>query len=243
MNQSTHKKPHANRTEKRLLWVKKFIILSHSVVPLIHTLSHTHFEYIFIRCCYSMGYSSVCYTAHLYGHKLLKCCIPFSLNKHKEIRQTHSQWDASMLRVITTITIIIITKIEKKQREKQGDLKTRSYISSDAKCVPVSRKKRSLMEKRWNRWISYFHLLVKCLYWCMYSLSDVITTPKKRWRENSKSNGTDKKWANSKSLALSPLISFSIFHFLPGVYSLVNRIECVWVFLVYLICTECSKGN
>lgn len=143
MNQSTHKKPHANRTEKRLLWVRKFIILSHSVVPLIHTLSHTHFEYIFIRCCYSMSYSSVCYTAHLYGHKLLKCCIPFSLNKHKEIRQTHSQWDASMLRVITTITIIIITKIEKKQREKTGRFENKIvYFVWCKVCASVPKEKK-----------------------------------------------------------------------------------------------------
>lgn len=47
---------------------------------------------------YALYATSVCYTVRLYSYKLLKCSMPFRLNKHLWIGQTHSQTDAAMLR-------------------------------------------------------------------------------------------------------------------------------------------------
>lgn len=54
----------------------------------VHWHTDTHVSFIFerVRC--------VCYTAHLYCYKLLNCWMPFCLNKHVWIGQTHSQRDA-----------------------------------------------------------------------------------------------------------------------------------------------------
>lgn len=118
-NESKQKKPHANRIEG-VYHGSKSLSFYHRVA--IDTLN-TPLVYA----------TSVCCTAHLYSHKLLKCCIPFSLNKHKKIRQTHSQRDASMLCpiiIIITNPYLLMTK-KKKMKKKKTKFKNKIVYLSD----------------------------------------------------------------------------------------------------------------